>query len=68
MNIELPEMRLRCLRHIINLACQAMLHRTDADSFKHVNVNDIDTEAANNKVRKFLTSVDSISEEELLKY
>jgi hypothetical protein len=45
-----------------------MLHRTDADSFKHVNVNDIDTEAANNKVRKFLTSVDSISEEELLKY
>jgi hypothetical protein len=45
-----------------------MLYRTNADSFKYVNINNIDIEAANNKVRKFLTSIDSISEEELLKY
>jgi hypothetical protein len=45
-----------------------MLHGTDADSFEHVDVNDIDTEAADNKARKFLTSVDSMSEEELLKH
>ncbi|KAG9516589.1 hypothetical protein KCV03_g9084, partial [Aureobasidium melanogenum] len=37
-------------------------------NFEHVDVNDIDTEAADNKVRKFLTSVDSMSEEELLKH
>lgn len=67
MVIDLPEMRLRCLGHILNLACQAMLHGTDAESFEHIDVTDIDMEAADEKARRFLNSVKTMSEEELLK-
>lgn len=45
--IDFREQRLRCLGHIINLACQAMLHGTDSDSFElDEAIADIATERA----------------------
>jgi len=61
-------MRLHCLDHILNLACRARLHGTDAKSFEHVDVTDIDMEAADEKAQMFLNSIKTMIEEEVLKH
>ncbi|KAG9765515.1 hypothetical protein KCU99_g8858, partial [Aureobasidium melanogenum] len=66
--IQLSEMRLHCLDHILNLACRARLHGTDAKSFEHVDVTDIDMEAADEKAQMFLNSIKTMIEEEVLKH
>jgi hypothetical protein len=42
--LDLPEQRLRCLGHVLNLTCQAMLHGTDVESFDHIDINNIDVD------------------------
>ncbi|KAG9765707.1 hypothetical protein KCU73_g314, partial [Aureobasidium melanogenum] len=64
--LELPEQRLRCLGHVLNLACQAMLHGTNADDFEHIDIENIDLEAIDRTASKFINQLSSLSDEELL--
>ncbi|KAL2030943.1 hypothetical protein VTO58DRAFT_108298 [Aureobasidium pullulans] len=63
----LPKQRLRCLGHVLNLACQAMLHGTDAENFDYIDLKNIDIEAVDEAASKFLKQVATLSDEDLLK-
>jgi hypothetical protein len=50
----------------LNLACQAMLHGTNAEDFEHIDIENIDLDAVDQTASKFINQLSSLSDEELL--
>lgn len=61
--IDFKEQRLRCLGHIINLACQAMLYSTDTDSYEF---DEAASELATERAAGFEASLEVASEQQRL--